>query len=148
MENQIQVFSLKAALAWLGSLWLGIPEASRLLAALMIADYLTGILAAARRGELCSEVGFKGVMTKVATMIMVWASHQMSAMMNVQLGFQYDFGSWVAIAFSLNEFISIMENCDRCGVVIPKWIVRVCKKIGNTIDDAGPGGSRDLGPHS
>jgi len=109
---------IKWTLAAIIGLWIRLPIAVQALVVLMLIDYVTGVLSAALAGELSSEKGWKGLVRKILALLMVLASYHL--MKPIAPGF--DIVSIVATALSMNEGLSITENCARSGVPIPKRI--------------------------
>jgi toxin secretion/phage lysis holin len=106
------------------SLWVTIPSASRTLIILMAFDYVSGLLGAWSQKKLCSREGFRGIAKKLLMLLLVAAAHFIAA--PLQLGM--DAGVAVAIALSVNEAISIVENCNEAGVPIPSVLLDVLAK--------------------
>lgn len=96
--------------------WISTPAAVQALVVLMVCDYATGVLSALVCGRLSSAEGYRGLGRKVLTLTLVTVAHFVG--WSIHLG--YDLGSIVAIAFAVNEAISITENCARAGVPIPE----------------------------
>ena len=90
-------------------------------------DYATGVILAlvfqaspkSAGGGLDSNVGWKGLVRKVATLVIVLIAH----FIDVLIGTEY-IRDAVVIAFVVNEFVSILENCGLMGVPIPDIILR------------------------
>ena len=90
---------------------------------LMAADYLTGIVAAARgksrhtaKGKLSSAAGYKGLLHKAAMLSVLliaygldWLVHEGNAM----------FFTAVLWMYTGNECLSLLENLALCGVPVP-----------------------------
>jgi len=93
----------------------------------MAIDYLTGLAVAgvfhaspkSAGGGLDSNVGWKGLVRKVATLVIILIAH----FVDMLLGTEY-IRDAVVIAFTLNEIVSILENCALMGVPIPKVLLR------------------------
>lgn len=124
--------TLKWMVAAVASLWITVPVAVQALVVLMGADYLTGISCALIQGNWNAREGFRGLARKILTLLLVAMAWYMAKAMH--LGF--DLGSTVAMAFSVNEAISITENCARAGVPIPDTllvvVVRAKKLVGRS----------------
>lgn len=86
-----------------------------LLLALVVIDYITGVLAAAREGKLKSSVGFMGIARKVLIFTMVAVGH----MIDVTLGDAHLFRDAVTFFYLANELLSIIENSGRLGMPMP-----------------------------
>jgi toxin secretion/phage lysis holin len=107
-----------------------------------VLDYLTGVLAAAKRGQLCSKSGLKGIYKKVALFcalalgffldaaIPALASSGLSRELPVNLPFGLLIAAWVIIG----ESISVMENLSRCGVKLPGVLAKVLKIAQERVD--------------
>lgn len=101
----------------------GWTEAMTILCILMALDYIAGILVAAvwhrspktETGGLESLAGLKGLIRKVFILALVAVAHMIDRL----IGTNY-IRDAVAIAFSLNEIISILENAGLMGIPIPK----------------------------
>lgn len=119
---------MEAAFKWfiaaMIAAWISLSAAVQFLLIFMAFDYVTGIVAAYVNKELCSEKGAKGLAKKVAVLLLVWVSHYATRAINVD----YDLGAWVATAYSINELISIIENCRRAGVPVPQRLVDALMK--------------------
>ena len=111
----------KWLLAALGSLWIGVPLAVQMLVVLMGADYATGITCALIQGKWNAKEGFRGLARKILTLLLVAMAWYMAKAMRLT----FDLGSTVAMAFSVNEAISVTENCARAGVPIPDTLLVV-----------------------
>ena len=89
----------------------------------MAADYLSGLLLAgvfkkspkSKTGALQSLAGFKGLVRKGITLIIVMLAYRLDMITG-----QNFIASGVIIAFITNEAISITENAALIGVPLPK----------------------------
>lgn len=100
----------------------GWSEALTLLCILMIMDYVTGIVCAARgrslkteSGGLSSKVGFDGLLRKVFMLVLVAVAHVVDKVTGANI-----FQTAITLFFIANEGISIAENAKLMGVDIPK----------------------------
>jgi len=118
---------------WLGSL--AIPFYFLLLTNLL--DYVTGVVAAACRGErVNSERGFQGIAKKVCMWLLVVVGYivdyliiAMGHTLHIELGFQCLFAVAVIFWLLANELISILENIHDIGVPMPPFLMKAVKFI-------------------
>ena len=104
-----------------------------LLAALMGADYVSGVLAAkTAHGRLSSQAGWKGLLRKAVILLVVglsvlldWYVRQGSAMFQTAV-------MWFYIS---NEALSLLENLGRCGVPIPKKLRDMLEELGKSEEE-------------
>jgi toxin secretion/phage lysis holin len=95
-------------------------------------DYITGIVVAgvfkasnkSSGGGLESKAGWKGLMKKGVTLVIVLAS----ARLDMLIGTNY-IKDAVIIAFCANELISIIENAGLMGVPIPSTITKAIEVL-------------------
>ena len=96
------------------------------LIALVIVDYITGVVAAGLRHELSSEVGFTGIAKK----IMVFAIVGVANVLDHHILQQGSVLRTMAIFFYVaNEGMSIVENADRIGIAVPQPLRRILKQL-------------------
>jgi toxin secretion/phage lysis holin len=119
------------AIGAIGGAWLTIfgdwTMAMTILCVCMALDYISGLVVAgvfhtsrkSAGGGLDSNVGWKGLARKVATLFIILVAH----FVDVLIGTQYVRDAAV-IAFTVNEIISILENCALMGVRIPKVLLK------------------------
>lgn len=100
---------------WIGYLLLAI-----------VLDYLTGMTSGAYLGNLNSRIGIKGIIKKLAMLLMVCAAFIVDSIL-VQgadfIGVSAYKAGWlviaVCLALILNEVISILENLGKMDIRIP-----------------------------
>ncbi|BBW98860.1 MULTISPECIES: holin family protein [Geobacillus] len=86
------------------------------LVALVVVDYMTGMIASALEGKLSSQVGFRGIIRKLLIFVLVAAAH----LVDLAIGWNMHIIRDAIVFFYIaNEFISIVENAGRAGVPIP-----------------------------
>ena len=92
------------------------------LAAVMVADYITGMAEAWVNRSLSSRVGIVGIVKKVGYLFVVgvavvadWIIQTATARLGLDLGGFYLFGLLVCIWLIINECISILENIAEIG---------------------------------
>lgn len=96
------------------------------LIALVIVDYITGVVAAGLRHELSSEVGFTGIAKK----IMVFAIVGVANVLDHHILQQGSVLRTMAIFFYVaNEGMSIIENADKIGIAVPQPLRRILKQL-------------------
>jgi toxin secretion/phage lysis holin len=107
-----------------------------------VLDYITGLLAAAKRGKISSASGIKGIFKKLALFcalalgffldaaIPVLAEHGLSRELTVNLPFGLVIAAWVLI----NEWVSVLENLSRCGVRLPGVVGTALKTARDRMD--------------
>ena len=118
------VGALGAAIA---SLYGGWDAALQTLILFMAVDYMTGLIVAgvfhaspkSRTGALESRAGWKGLIRKGETLLIVLVACRLDAVMGSN--FVRDAA---VIAFVANETISIIENAGLMGLPIPEVIIK------------------------
>lgn len=97
---------------------------------LMLADYITGMLASVMDDKgLSSAVGFKGLLKKFVVLIILAVTHHIDLLLGtnvVMLGALYFYGAL--------ELISITENAGRMGIPMPgivKNAITILKERGD-----------------
>ena len=112
--------------------------------ACMAIDYLTGTIAASKRGEWSSAVARQGLWHK-GGMIVVVAVAAIADVVMVVICEHLPIGiTWTSIIFPLvlawyivTELGSILENAVKMGAVVPTWMIKLMKIGLKAIDDAG-----------
>jgi toxin secretion/phage lysis holin len=96
----------------------------------MAMDYVTGILCAVKNGDLHSRAAWRGLFKKVATLIVVLVMYLLQRVASVSYGLKLgiQIGEAVALAYTLSEVISIIENCARLGAPVPAFARRMLKQ--------------------
>ncbi|MDE6592583.1 MAG: phage holin family protein [Oscillospiraceae bacterium] len=104
-------------------------------------DYVTGIMAAAKKKELSSEIGFWGIVKKVCIIALVGVAHfiDMYVMQSGDI-----FRAAVALYYIGNEGLSLLENIENLGVKLPGKLVDALKRIRDE-NDKNEGGSESSG---
>src|SRR4051812_15242830 len=119
----VDTLSLPAILKWcaasIAAWWVSTPAAVQALLVLMALDYVSGILVAFSMRELSSEVGRRGLVRKLLTLLLILATHFLVIVTHLV----WDLSSVIATAFCVNEVISIAENAARGGVRIPSALL-------------------------
>ena len=125
-----------AAFAFIGSFVAnalgGWDAAMQVLVALMMADYITGVLVAAvwhkssksSSGTLNSVAGFKGILKKCAILALVW----IGVLLDNATGANY-IRTAVVLFFIGNEGISLLENLGLMGVPYPEFLKKALEAL-------------------
>lgn len=84
----------------------------------MVIDYITGIIAAIISGVgLSSSYGFKGLLKKFATLCVIAVTHHIDLLLGTSMAML-----GAVYFYSALELISIVENCGKMGVPLPKGL--------------------------
>lgn len=94
--------------------------------ALMVLDYITGILCAVISKTLSSEVGFRGLVKKFVILLVIAVGHLVDAYV---IGTGSAIMSAVMLFFAANEGLSILENAAILGLPIPKKLKDVLEQL-------------------
>lgn len=137
MERAVQVKNgVLAMLAVVGSAvssafggWDGFLQ---ILIAMMVCDYITGILVAGvwkrsgktKNGALSSSVGFKGIVKKCMILMLVWLAVMMDNAMGVHVA-----RTAVCLFFIGNEGLSLLENIGLMGVPYPAFLRNALEQL-------------------
>lgn len=119
----------------------GWDTALMILVIFMAVDYITGLLIAgvfkvspkSCFGTLDSRAGFKGLVKKGTTLLIVLVACQLDVLMKTEI-----IRSAAIIAFSANEVISIIENAGLMGIPIPAVITNAIEVLKNKADEKPP----------
>ena len=127
-----------AALAWISARLGVLYPVLFLLTAMMVVDYVTGMLASKKEAMehpedpslgWNSKKGAKGIIKKVGYLCVIAVAMNVDyIIVNVagSLGYEMPvtaiFGLMVAVWYLLNEMLSIIENAGRMGAPVPKWL--------------------------
>ena len=112
---------------WIAHMLGGWDLAMQTLVFFMIVDYISGVIVAGvfhrskktSTGSLKSLVGFKGLCRKVAQAVLVAVGYRLDLLM----GSNY-IREAVALAFIVNECLSIIENAGLMGIPLPPMLVK------------------------
>lgn len=116
---------IKAALAFVLSLWAALPQAVTVLVWLMAFDMVSGVLAGFVTKKLSSTIGSRGIAKKALAFVLIGAVGIVTKPLSLPL----DLPTTIAWFFVANEFISIAENCARAGLPIPKQLKESLAKV-------------------
>lgn len=96
------------------------------LIALIVIDYITGVLVGISKKTLSSEIGFKGICKKVLILALVGVAN----IIDMQVIGSGTMIRTATIFFYLaNEGISIVENAANLGLPVPKKIKEILLQI-------------------
>lgn len=98
------------------------------LIALIVLDYISGVIAAVAEKKLSSAVGAKGIAKKVFMLLIVAVANIVD--INV-IGEGHVLKSVTAAFYVANECISLIENAGRLGVPVPKKLMDVLEQLKN-----------------
>ena len=101
------------------------------LIALIILDYISGVIAAIAEKKLSSAVGAKGIAKKIFMLFIVAVANIVD--INV-IGDGHVLKSVTAAFYIANECISLLENAGRLGVPVPKKLLDVLEQLKNNDD--------------
>lgn len=96
--------------------WLGLGVFVQALLVVMVADVVTGLIAAGVEGTISSGASLRGLAKKAVQLILVLLVAWLSTNLRGYLGDGFPGADAVAGAFILTELISILENAKRTGV--------------------------------
>lgn len=96
------------------------------LTALIVLDYITGVIAAAVEKRLSSEVGARGIAKKVIMLLVVAVANVVDASV---IGEGNVLRSVAALFYIANEGISLLENGARLGVPMPKKLIDILAQL-------------------
>lgn len=136
--------ALAAVGSWIANSLGGWDASMQVLVALMVADYLTGVLVAAvwhkssksSSGTLNSVAGFKGILKKCAILLLVW----IGVLLDQALSSAYA-RTAVVLFFIGNEGISLLENLGLMGVPFPAFLRRALEALRDQGDKGKEGGN-------
>lgn len=136
--------AMAAVGSWIANSMGGWDASMQVLVALMVADYLTGVLVAAvwhkssksSSGTLNSVAGFKGILKKCAILLLVW----IGVLLDQALGSAYA-RTAVVLFFVGNEGISLLENLGLMGVPFPAFLRRALEALRDQGDKGNEGGN-------
>jgi toxin secretion/phage lysis holin len=118
----------------------GVDSLLSLLVKLIVFDIITGIIKAARRKELSSREMFYGVVRKFLIFFIIALAVQIDVIISEYLkspiqiaGYDIFLRTLFITYFSLEEFISLLENLCDIGVPFPKWLRGILIKVESTV---------------
>lgn len=88
----------------------------RLLIAVVIIDYITGVFVAIYERKLSSNIGFRGIVKKIAIFCLVSLSHTID---EILLHDEDALRAVTTIFYISNECISVFENIGRLDLPLP-----------------------------
>jgi len=111
------------------------------LVAVMLTDYLTGMLRAARTGGLSSRTGVAGILKKAGYLALVAVgmtvdyliSHALTTV-GIHLQINYCFGVMLTIWLIINELISILENLGALHIPLPQFLTQTIQALRDRVE--------------
>ena len=122
MEKSFFLIGLGAIGSVISELFGGWTSAMTTLVIFMLIDYITGILVAAvfkksnktEDGGLESKAGWKGLIRKFSTLLIVLISIRLDIIFNTTI-----ISNCVVFTFLANELLSLLENVGLMGIPLP-----------------------------
>lgn len=144
---------LSAVAAWLLAKMGLLFYVLAVLLAMMILDYVTGLLAAKREAiehpddpayGWSSKRGAEGIIKKAAYACVIaaamgadWIIFNVAAEIGIETKLKAFFGLLVAVWYTLNEILSIIENAGRMGAPVPEWLAKNIAALKKSIEKKG-----------
>ena len=111
---------------WLGYFIGGVDGLMTALIAMMVLDYVTGIMCAIVDKQLSSAIGFKGIFKKVLIVMLVGVAHIVDLHV---VGTGEALRSAVICFYLSNEGVSVLENAGRLGLPIPEKLKAILAQL-------------------
>ena len=108
------------------------------LVAVVVIDYITGVMCAAFKHALSSNEGFKGLLKKVGIFALVALASLLDKLVPST---NEAVRASVCIFYIANEGISILENVGEMGVPLPKILKDILGKLNS--DDSNKADDKD-----
>lgn len=137
--NLIQVI-FTAIGGWIGYFVGGADEMFYTLLALVICDYITGVLCAIADKKLSSDVGFKGICRKILIFIMIGMANVIDV--NV-LGEPGVLRTAAIFFYIFNEGLSLLENSAYLGLPVPDSLRQVLEQLHHRAEKEGKAQDED-----
>lgn len=140
MENLITgiKFTCGIIAAVISNLFGGIDALFTALLICIVVDYVTGILSAIYEKKLNSEVGFRGILKKIAILCIVVLAHELEIVAGVGGIRDLAVGFYIA-----NEGISILENCAKMNVPVARKLSDVLEQLKEKLEEGENDGNRE-----
>lgn len=138
--------------AWIGNTMGVLIPTLLLLSLLMVIDYISGMLASKKEAiEHPDEMQYRwsskksiiGIYKKIGYILTIFVAvstdyliHQYALELGLKFSSKTLFGLLVSIWFILNELLSILENANRMGVILPQFLIKVLISIKKNVDTA------------
>ena len=119
MNDEVLDFMIAGIIGLLGWFFGGMDGYIKVLIAFSGIDYISGVFKAGAEGKISSAVGFKGIARKVLMFSLVGIAHLIDQFLP---GEKDAFRIAIILFYIGNEGISIVENSDKLGVKIPKFL--------------------------
>ena len=98
---------------------------------LSLIDFISGVLAAAIRGEgLQSKIGFRGIAKKIMMYLLIAAAHVIDGV----LGTAAVVRDGAIMFFIVNETISLFENAGKLGIKVPPIFANTIESLKQKTD--------------
>ena len=112
------------------------------LAAVMLMDYVTGMLRAGRTGRLSSRTGVAGILKKAGYLVLVAVgmtvdyllSHALTSV-GIHLTVNYCFGIMLTVWLIINELISIIENLGALHIPLPQFLTQTIQALKDRLEN-------------
>lgn len=102
------------------------------LIALIVTDYITGVISAIINQSLSSEIGAKGIAKKALILTVLIVAVLLDRLVN---NGDWVFRTLVCYFYIANEGISIIENVISAGVPAPKRLIKVLQQLKSKPDE-------------
>ena len=113
-------FEFNSLIAFIGAIasfaWGGYPLGIQILVYFAIADYITGMVSAAKAHELSSKIGFFGIVKKMLMFLLCSVAFKIDGLIGAS-GLLFN---GVIFWYVGNEGLSIIENSIEMGLKVPK----------------------------
>ncbi len=119
MNDEVSEFIISSFIGLCGWFFGGLDGFVKVLLACTVVDYITGICRAGVEGRISSAIAFKGIARKIVMFFLVGVAHIIDQHM---LGDTAALRTAVILFYTGNEGISIIENAEKLGVPIPKFL--------------------------
>lgn len=153
MKNTVMLVqaAASAALAYISARLGVLFPVLLLLMAMMVVDYITGMMAS--KAEAMdhpedpslgwnSRKGAKGIIKKVGYLCVIAVAMVADyIIVNVAGSFGYEmpatavFGLMVSVWYLLNEMLSVVENAGRMGAPVPEWLARYIAVLKHKVEE-------------
>lgn len=114
------------------------------LLAVMVLDYITGMVKAGIAGTLNSTRGWQGLLKKLmyaVTVAIAMVADYLLYIGGIQIGIDMHesayFGTLVSIWLIINECMSILENLSEIGVPMPGFLGRILQRVQDKVNETG-----------